>query len=68
MQIGIKCNKTLCFMRDSAYSRHIVKNSKIFWSYEKHFRILPCDKTKNLDWSMQISFHESPSCISSLGQ
>ena len=37
---GMTCKKIPCYMRDSACRWFIVKKTKIFWSYVKHFWIL----------------------------
>ena len=37
IQTGITCKKIPCYMRDSACRWFIVKKSKIFQSYVKHF-------------------------------
>ena len=41
IQTGITCNKILCYMDDSAWRWSIVKKPKVFWSYAKHFWIIP---------------------------
>ena len=41
IRTGITCRKIPCYMRDSACRWCIVKKTKIFWSYLKHFWILP---------------------------
>ena len=38
----IICKKNTCYMRNSSCGWRIVQNVKIFWSYVKHFWILPC--------------------------
>ena len=40
IRTGITCKKIPCYMRDSACWWSIVKKTKIFWSYVKHFWIL----------------------------
>ena len=44
IQTGTTCKKILCYMRDSACTWLIVQNAEIFWSYVKHFWILPRER------------------------
>ena len=64
IQTGTRCQKIPCYMRDSVVGGVLMKIEKYFEVMSKFLEISSGDEKKDLEWFMQIIFHQSFNRIS----